>query len=271
MWRLCGNSFSKRCAIRQISIFSWRCFQPIQPPMPDIQIKQLFSDSYLSRTFECGDDPHAEAALPRSSLEFLLEVSRRIGAKRIFEFGSGRSTQALLTGGYRVFSLEDSAFWMSKSLETLQPDERSRHKGSVSALRTKMHGGFPVLDWVLDDSVKREMGLVDLILVDSPHFTPFRESTLWASLQYGSQALVILDDTRIPTLQSFCDRISSQNPQLLHRRISVGHGFDLFHRGNSGRTLHRKQSIVDMLKGWRRYFKGRAFYAELSRRAEGNS
>jgi len=239
--------------------------------MPNTQIKKLFSDSYLSQAFDCGDDPHTEAALPKASLDFLLEVSRRIGAKRIFEFGSGRSTQALLAGGHTVFSLEDSAYWMSKSLEALQPDERSRHRGSVSELRTKMHGGFPVLDWVLDDSVKREIGLADLILVDSPHFTPFRESTLWASLQYNPQALVILDDTRIPTLQSFCDRISFQNPQLLHRRISVGHGFDLFHRGDSGRALHRKQSIVDVLKGWRRYFRGRAFYAELSRRAEGNS
>jgi len=238
--------------------------------MPNTQIKQLFSDSYLSQAFECGDDPHAEAALPKSSLEFLLEVSRRIGAKRVFEFGSGRSTQALLAGEHTVVSLEDSAYWMSKSLEALQPDERSRHRGSVSALRTKMHGGFPVLDWVLDDSVKRDIGLADLILVDSPHFTPFRESTLWASLQYGPQALVILDDTRIPTLQSFCDRISSQNPQLLHRRVSVGHGFDLFHRGDSGRALHRKQSIMDVLKGWRRYFKGRAFYAKLSKSPEEN-
>lgn len=233
--------------------------------MPANTIQELFRDSYLSQTFECGDDPQAESALPSFSLAFLLELSRKINAQRIFEFGSGRSTQAFLSAGYRVFSLEDSAYWMSKSLEALRPEERSNHNSSVRALKTRILGAFPVLDWVLDDSLKHEIAAADLILVDSPHFTPFRESTLWNSLHFGPRALIVLDDTRIPTLQSFCDRIISQNPQLLHRRVAVGHGFDLFHCSDVGRVLCRKQSPIDVLKGWRRYFMGRAFYARLDK------
>lgn len=227
-------------------------------------ISRLFDDSYLDQQFESGDDPHAEAALPASSLEFLLEICCKIGAERIFEFGSGRSTQAFLGAGYSVFSLEDSSLWLSKTVDSLCGHEAKLHHSAVSALETNMVGGFPVLGWRIDKRLEEQMGRADLILVDSPHFTPFREATLLASLQLGPQALIVLDDTRIPTLRRFCDRIASQNPQLLHRRVAVGHGFDLFYRVDPGVPLVRKQSLLDLVKGWRRYFKGRSFYANMA-------
>jgi hypothetical protein len=227
-------------------------------------ISRLFEDSYLAQRFESGDDPHAEAALPASSLEFLLELCRKIGAKRIFEFGSGRSTKAFLSAGYSVFSLEDSSFWLSKTVESLSGHEAKLHESAVSALETNMIGGFPVLGWRIDKRLEEQLGRADLILVDSPHFTPFREATLLASLQHGPQSLIVLDDTRIPTLRRFCDGIASQNPRLLHRRVAVGHGFDLFHRVDPSEPLVRKQSLMDLVKGWRRYFRGRSFYAKMA-------
>jgi hypothetical protein len=45
-------------------------------------------------------DPIAMAALPASSLGFLIELCRKIGAKRVFEFGSGRNTQTFLGAGF---------------------------------------------------------------------------------------------------------------------------------------------------------------------------
>lgn len=228
-------------------------------------IRRLFDDSYLAQQFESGDDPHAEAALPACSLEFLLELCRKVGAKRIFEFGSGRSTKVFLSAGYSVFSLEDSSFWLSKTVESLSCREAKLHESAVSALETNMVGGFPVLGWRIDKKLRQELGRADLILVDSPHFTPFREATLFASLQHGPQALIVLDDTRIPTLRRFCGDIASQNPQLLHRSVAVGHGFDLFHRVKTDLPLVRRQNLVDLVKGWRRYFKGRSFYANLAK------
>lgn len=233
--------------------------------MPAANIPRLFEDNYLTQQFESGDDPQAEAALPASSLEFLLEVCRKIGAKRIFEFGSGRSTQAFLGAGYSVFSLEDSSFWLSKTVESLGVDEARLHESAVSFLETMMVGSFPVLGWRIDEKLKEQLRRADLILVDSPHFTPFREATLFASLQDGPQALVVLDDTRIPTVSRFCDRLARRNPQLLHKRVHVGHGFDLLFRADPSRPLVCRAGFYDTLKGWRRYFQGRAFYRALAK------
>lgn len=232
--------------------------------MANTNIHRLFLDSYLNQQFEFADDPNAEAALPSSSLSFLLELCRKIDAKRIFEFGSGRSTQAFLSAGYRVFSLEDSPFWLSKTVEPLSGEEARLHESAVSALGTSMASGFPVLAWHIDTVIRNQLQQADLILVDSPHFTPFREETLFASLQYGPQALAVLDDTRIPTVSRFCDRLALQNPQLLHKRVTVGHGFDLFFRSDPFRPLVRRVDFYETLKGWRRYFQGRAFYRALA-------
>jgi hypothetical protein len=233
--------------------------------MHTADILRLFDDGYLTRQFESGDDPHAEAALPAASLEFLLELCRKISAKRVFEFGSGRSTQEFLGAGYSVFSLEDSSFWLSKTVESLGGDGARLHESAVSMLKTRMVGGFPVLGWRIDKELKEQLGRADLILVDSPHFTPFREATLCASLQYGPQALTVLDDTRIPTVSRFCDRLANQNPQLLHKRVAVGHGFDLFFRTDPLRPLVCGVGFYETLKGWRRYFQGRAFYRALEK------
>jgi hypothetical protein len=59
-------------------------------------IHQLFADDYLREHFVEGDYEDAIAALPDASLEFLLELCRIAGVKTVFEFGSGRSTKALL-------------------------------------------------------------------------------------------------------------------------------------------------------------------------------
>lgn len=235
------------------------------------KIQSLFASDYLSRTFVEGDHATAEAALPDASLEFLVEVCQRLQIRNVFEFGSGRSTLALLQAGFNVVSLEDSQFWLDKTIQSIPLRDSPRHRGLMQPLQTKALGCFPVMDWKLSESVTAQLGAAELILVDSPHYTPFRESTLWTSLTVRPGALVILDDTRIPTLRHFCDRLARTNRSLLHRRIAVGHGFDLFYRYDQQTKLSLGHSMTDCLRGWRRYFLGRIFYAKLASSPSGDN
>jgi len=225
-------------------------------------IQQLFSDDYLGQEFEEADCTEAIAALPDASLKFLLEICKRAGVETVFEFGSGRSTRAFLQAGISVTSLEDSAYWMQKSLEDFGPDLLAKHRAFVPPLRDRMLGLFPVMDWDIRDEVEDAFLNADLVLVDFPYFTPFRESTLWISLRRCPQALTVLDDTRIPTLQRFCKRLAAANPNLLFEQVKVGHGFGLFSSCNC-RRLKLGQTLKDVASGWRRYFMGRKFYASL--------
>jgi hypothetical protein len=203
------------------------------------------------------------AALPDPSLQFLLSICRALGVKNIFEFGSGRSTKALLAQGYHVTSLEDSSYWLNQTTATLTEEEKEKHKSFVKPLALRFIGLFPVLDWQIDSEIKKDLEQADLILVDSPYYTPFRESTLWSALNFSENAVIILDDTRIPTLSRFCDRLSLVN-HAMHARVKVGHGFDMFYLQNS-KKLHLKHSAADTIKGWYRFFQGLNFYRKLSR------
>ncbi len=161
-----------------------------------------------------------------------------------------------------VASLEDSDYWMQQSLNVCGPDLLARHRAFVRPIRPRALGLFPVMDWEVSGDVEDALLAADLVLVDSPYFTPFRESTLWSSLQRCPQALIVLDDTRIPTLQRFSQRLASANPDLLYQQIKVGHGFGLFCSCNC-RRLRLGHSFRDVFSGWRRYFMGRGFYASL--------
>jgi hypothetical protein len=219
-------------------------------------MQRLFDSPLFHKEYRECDDPAAPAALPGPALEFLTALAREAGAATVFEFGSGRSTAALLRCGCRVTSLEDSGYWMEQTRNLLSAGEKERHTALVRPLRRRMHGAFPVMDWPVDADLAGRLRGAGLILVDSPYYAPFRESTLWSALVHGGQAVVVLDDTRIPTLARFCDRIASCNPGLLHRRVRVGHTFDVFARfpGTSPRLRH---SMVEIAKGWRRFLMAR--------------
>lgn len=78
----------------------------------------------------------------------------------------------------------------------------------------------------------------------------------------ADRAIIVIDDTRIPTIARFCDRLAKSNHSLVHTRVSVGNVFDIFYI-EPGQKLSLNHSIGDTVKGWRRYFQGRKFYAEL--------
>ena len=216
-------------------------------------ITALFQSPLLTERRDDADHPTAPAALPENAISFLLDLARELNAMTIFEFGSGISTSAFLRAGYHVTSLEDSHNWMEQTLTRLSDELRRRHTALVRPLRLKLHGLFPAMDWAIDSELAMLIGNADLILVDSPYFAPFREATLWSALAHNANAVVVVDDTRIPTLSRFCDQLASVNPSLLHCRVRVGHCFDLFSRGGDDRSLKLKHGLVETLKGWRRF------------------
>ena len=218
----------------------------------ETQIRSLFASPLFQRAYEAGDDPDSPAALPEPALDFLAQLAGELKAESVFEFGSGQSTKAFLRQGCAVTSLEDSDHWMEQTRNQLSAEEKGRHTALVRPLQRRMHGLIPMMDWPVDSTIAEKLGGADIILVDSPYFAPFRESTLWSALTHGRNAVVVLDDTRIPTLSRFCEVIVAQNPGLLHRRVAVGHTFDIFARARE-EPLQMRHSIFEIAKGWRRF------------------
>ena len=222
--------------------------------LADPEIRKLFDSPMLRGNYVGCDNPTVPAALPDESLEFLLTFARQLEISSIFEFGSGRSTVSFLQAGFSVICLEDSKHWMNQTMDQLSDEDKRASDSFVRPLRPRFHGLMPVMDWTIDEKIATKIREADLILVDSPFFPPFRESTLWSALLNNDHAVIILDDTRIPTVSRFCDRIAAANPALLHCRVQVGHTFDIFCRMHDQTQLKRAQTILEVVKGWRRFF-----------------
>lgn len=217
------------------------------------EIQKFLESPLVQRDYEESHDAAAPAALPTASLEFLIELARRLEIKSVFEFGSGRSTVEFLKAGCAVASLEDSPYWMEQTLGSLSGAEKARHAAWVRPLTFRLHGLVPARDWVIDAELAAGIRSADLVLIDSPYYPPFRESTLWSALNLVDRGLVVLDDTRIPTMRRFCDKLARDNPGLLHAKAGVGHGFDLFARRDDA-PLKFSHGPMEVLKGWRRYW-----------------
>ena len=226
-------------------------------------IQRVWASSLFDRDYETGDDPAAPYALPKSSIDFLLELARQLGVATVFEFGSGSSTAALLAHGFSVTSLEDSAYWMEQTVRQLPAEDKARHTALVRLLTLRWHNLIPLKDWPIDADLAERIQAADLILIDSPAYVPFRESTLWSVLNRTRNSVVVIDDVRIHTLSRSCDRMAALNPSLLHQRVQVGHSFDLFARLEDA-PLHLHYTPVETLKGWRRFLLGRRFLAQVA-------
>jgi len=220
------------------------------------ELRGIMESPLLQRKFVEGDNAANPWALPEAALDFLVEVAQELKVASIFEFGSGQSTAAFLKAGFQVTSLEHADTWMEQTRNHLTEEEKSRHTPLIRPLKPRMHGLFPVMDWVIDADLEARLKNADLILVDAPNYCPFRESTLCAALNYSAGALVVLDDIRIPTVGHFCDNLLNLNPDLLHQRIRVGHVFDLFARTKTD-CVRVRHGLLDVAKGWRRFFVGR--------------
>lgn len=216
------------------------------------QLAAAFAPSLLPEMGPPGDHTGNPAALPDQSLAFIISAANLIGAKRAVEFGSGRSTAAFLDAGLTLTSIEDNQTWLADTEKAISGKPRERWSAIVRPLSTEWEGLVPFRDWAFGRDIVEPLEEADLVLIDSPHFVPFREATLINALRHARHALVILDDSRIPTVQQFCDRIARQNPKLLHRRVRVGHGLDLFAHSDSA-DIRSIRGPIEVAKGWRRF------------------
>ena len=75
---------------------------------------------------------------------------------------------------------------------------------------------------------------------------------LTLALRHCHQALIVVDDANIPTVQRFCQRLAVQN-SVPYYQTRMDHG--LFFLCVAG--LHRvdaRRPLFETLKAWRRYF-----------------
>ena len=93
-------------------------------PQTDL-IRATWESSLLSKEYKEEVNSADPFALPESSITFLIELARNMGAVNIFEFGSGSSTVALLKSGFSVVSLEYNSYWMERTLSRLREAEKS--------------------------------------------------------------------------------------------------------------------------------------------------
>lgn len=205
----------------------------------------------------CREDHHGEAgyALPPASLALLVECVKRLQVRRVFEFGSGQSTREFLAASCQVTVVEDSEDWLAETSATLDPGQRERFAPHRLPLRRVWLSGAPLQSWVLSEAALVALRDAQLVLVDSPAWPPFREHALALALEHSREALIVVDDANIPTVQRFCRRLAGQN-HAAHFHTAMDHGlFFLFRAAHGAVDLHRP--LLETLKAWRRYFLAR--------------
>jgi hypothetical protein len=202
----------------------------------------------------CQEDTHDEAgyALPDASRALLLACVSQLGIRRVFEFGSGRSTRDFLRAGCRVTVVEDSQTWLDETMNLLDADESARLVSHVLPLHRVWMAGAPLRSWNLSEEALQALGEAELVLVDSPAWPPFREHALALALGHCRAALIVVDDANIPTVSRFCRRLAGRGRAPFFQ-TAMDHG--LFFTGSleSG-SVDIRRPVLETLKAWRRYF-----------------
>ena len=206
--------------------------------------------SLLAAMPETGED--SGYALPEATLNVLDRLVREAGVRRVFEFGSGRSTQTFLRAGCEVTTLEDSQHWLDQTLQTIGPADRSRLHSVVQPLRTVWHRGVPMKGWQLTSELRAALEQADFVLIDSPASPPFREFPLILSLTHARQATVVIDDANIPTVQRYCRRLAARGG-VVSQSTKKDHGLYFFGPGGDGTGIDFSRGLFETIKGWRRF------------------
>lgn len=191
-------------------------------------------------------------ALPQTSLKLLKRLVTHSNLKTVFEFGSGRSTEAFLSMGCRLTSLEDSAEWLDQTRAGLVKTDG--WKPCIQPLMCRWDHWTPFHSWKLTEELKEELSSAELVLIDSPAHPPSREMALLDTLRSGNQGIVVLDDADIPTLKRFCEAICLRNPSISGAHLKLDHGIYVFDLRNRGGSLKLSRGLLESCKAWRRYF-----------------
>jgi len=220
------------------------------PAIPLSMAKRLLQTPLFAQPSSLTYCPDNLEALPESALQWLLDFADLVHARSVFEFGSGRSTSVFLKHGLKVSCLEDSSHWLDQTISCIPANHLCMLTTHCARLRLKWFHGSPIRGWENRD-FETQIHSADIILIDSPNFTPFRERVLVQTLAKVTVP-VIIDDISVPTISRFCDRIRVLNPGILHARVPIGHGFDVFWNVD-GHPLAYKRTVFEVLRAWRRF------------------
>jgi hypothetical protein len=203
-------------------------------------------------------DEDSGYALPVGSLDFLREVVKRCGIRRVFEFGSGQSTRVFLEAGISVTTLENDSRWLEATKESFDSDLRNQWTARCEPLQLICDGISPFYSWKIVESVLYAILNADLVLIDSPAHPPSREMALLQTLRSGCRGLIIVDDLRVPTLQRRVQDIASGNSTIQYRFLDREHGLGLLQsQQQDRRVVKSSRSIFETMKTFRRYLHAR--------------
>lgn len=199
-----------------------------------------------------GEPANHGFALGDGALALLGAIIQRFGVKKVFEFGSGRSTKEFLELGCLVFCVEDNQHWLDETLKTIPAERMAGLRSAVLPLRTVWHHGVPMKAWE-EEAVAPELRNADLVLIDSPSYPPFREYPLILSMKHATNAIIILDDANIPTVDRFCKRLASDRSRVLSCSTSIGHGLFILARLSRNGEIESGRGAIETAKAWRRF------------------
>lgn len=200
--------------------------------------------------------PAAGYVLPPASLALIGRCLEHLGVRRVFEFGTGLSTELFLGAGCHVTAIEDGERWLAEVIGRLDADVRDSFVAYRLPLRRVWLRGAPIQSWTLPAAALNALREADFVLIDSPALPPFREHALALALRHATGALIVVDDANIPTVARFCRRLAERNGAAF-AHLPLDHG--LFFCGPAAcRPLRESRPFIETLKAWRRYFHPRA-------------
>lgn len=194
------------------------------------------------------------AALSDYALDYLLEVARLFDAKKLLEFGSGRSTELFLKNGYQVISIEDSEEWQEHTLKSIGKNFIKNLQLNYMPLQTRFLGGVPFKNWSFNKALIDYVERADIILIDSPYFLGDRIYTTINALKYARPGVpIILDDARVMALDRLGTYLTGRNESICYQRLDIDHGFGFYLKTNHSR-LKYNHTPIEFARGFRRYF-----------------
>lgn len=172
--------------------------------------------------------------LPPASCDFLSEIAALFpSAPNAFEFGSGRSTDALRRVSRATTSIEHSREWLDKTEAAMESMvKRPQDFTGVVPLelcwnRLRMIESFDVES--RPDLLNR-LRSSQLILVDSPPNPAKREHALYLALCHAPVGgLIVIDDLEVRAVTRFARRLALQNAGLVRFwTVNIDHQLALF-------------------------------------------
>lgn len=140
-----------------------------------------------------------------SDYQAVLDVCRRLNAKRVLEFGPGSSTLALIEGGAeRIDTLEDDPEWIRPAIDLLRD-----HRHVVTLIGYRWSDPLDILS---------PADRYDLCFIDGPRETARRPACVEFALQRCAAVLVALESNEGSTLmRDACLRLA----ELRDRSIEI--------------------------------------------------